>query len=142
LTRRLVRVGGIILLALLGSGCATAVRRPASPPSVRLVSKRMLVLQPADTTQPSCTVRQAEVQVLAVRGDTIHFASATPLTYPTGAPRCQAMQPGWIALSEHPDLQIERLTAPTPTALAVFWGTIAALGLGLVLLVVTSLGQT
>ena len=140
--RHSARLGALLAMAVLGSGCAAAVRRPALPPTVRLVSARMISLQPADTTRPPCVVRRAEVRVLAVRGDTIHFASATPLSYPTGAPRCEAEQPGWIALAEHPDLQVERAAAPSAMSLSIFWGTLSVLGLGLALLIASALMAT
>ncbi len=136
------RLGALLALTVHGTGCAAAVRRPALPPTVRLVSARMIQLQPADTAQPPCVVRQAEVRVLAVRGDTLHYASAKPLRYPTGAPRCDATQPGWIMLSAHPELQLERVAAPSAKSLAFFWGTLLVLGLSLVLLLAGALGST
>lgn len=123
---------GLLALCLFGSGCVSAVRRPASAPAITLSSRTAVRLMPANAAGAPCAVRRAELQVTAVRGDSIFFRAATPLKWPNAGPRCEVDGAGWIDVAAHPDLKLERPErGGTRGFLHVAYGTLALFGVGL-----------
>jgi len=97
-------------VAIIGSiGCSAVVRHPARAPMITLKSATSFRLHSLDPAQAGCEVRLAEVQISAVRGDTLFFASATPTKWPYAAPRCAVDGPGVVRVADHPELRSERL---------------------------------
>ena len=101
----------LLLVSVLLSGCYTMRRYPAAPVIVRLVSPSgFQVIQEAGPSRPasSCVALRAEVELTAVRGDTLHFARVTILRQPPEAPPCAHPGVGHVVLTAHPDLRSER----------------------------------
>jgi len=106
--RRVIpRLGAVAMIGSLG--CSAVVRHPARAPMITLKSATSFRLHPRDSAQAGCEVRHAEVQISAVRGDTLFFASATPTKWPYAAPRCGVDGPGFVRVADHPELRSERL---------------------------------
>ncbi len=129
---------GALGLCLLGTGCVAAVRRPASAPAVTLASRTAVRLEPATAGGVPCSVQRAELQVTAVRGDSLFFRAATPLKWPNAAPRCTLDGAGWVDVAAHPDLELERLErGGTRGFLSVAYATFAVIGTMLLAAVVS-----
>jgi hypothetical protein len=109
MTTRLRRgfMGAAAIVAI--TGCSAVVRHPAQAPMITLASPTLFRLHARDSAQSGCDVQRAQVQITAVRGDTLFFASATPQKWPYAAPRCAVTGPGFVRTGDHPDLQSERL---------------------------------
>jgi len=126
---------GMLALSLLGAGCVSAVRRPASAPAITLSSRTAVRLLPTSAGGAPCSVQRAELEVTAVRGDSIFFRAATPLKWPNAGPRCTLDGAGWLDVTAHPDLKLERPEhGGTRGFLHVAYGTLALFGIGMVLL--------
>jgi len=131
----------VLALCLFASGCVSAVRRPASAPAITLSSQTAVRLMPANAVGAPCAVRRAELQVTAVRADTIFFLAATPLKWPNAGPRCAVDGDGWIDVAAHPDLKVERPEHGGRVGfLYVAYATLALFGVGMFLLVLGSWG--
>jgi len=121
----------------------SAVRRPASAPAITLSSQTAVRLMSANAAGAPCAVQRAELQVTAVRGDSIVFRAATPLKWPNVGPRCTIDGAGWIDVAAHPDLTLERPEhGGTRGFLHVAYGTLALFGIGMILLFLGLSGGT
>lgn len=128
-------VSGALVLGLLGAGCVSAVRRPAPAPAVTLSSRTAVRLMPTGTAGAPCSVQRAELEVTAVRGDSIFFRAATPLKWPNAGARCTFVGAGWLDVSAHPDLTLERPDHGGKLGfLYVAYATLALFGIGMILL--------
>ena len=105
---RATRCSALLALAL-SSACIEPVQTAPRAPVVRLASPTAFHLQVPDEPDRVCVVQRSEVEVTAVRGDTLLFRDATPLMWPYGAPRCTWAGRGFVNLAAHPDVQHERL---------------------------------
>jgi len=100
----------IAVIAIVGvSGCSAAVRHPARAPMITLRSPTSFRLHALDSAQAGCQVVRADVQITAVRGDTLFLAAATPTNWPYAAPRCALAGPGFVRVADHPDVQTDRI---------------------------------
>jgi len=126
---------GLLALCLFGSGCVSAVRRPASAPTITLSSRTAVHLIPASAAGAPCAVQRAELQVTSVRSDSVFFRAATPLKWPHAGPRCEVDGAGWIDVAAHPDLKLERPEHGGARGfLHVAYGTLALFGIVITLL--------
>jgi len=118
---------------LLGAGCATTRRYPATETlPVRLVSRTPFpvhVRARADTSATSCQVLHITGTVSAVRGDTMEFASVWSDRRPREAEDCLQGRPGYLVLSSAPDLQGETARANNgrTAVLAVVTGALTSM---------------
>jgi hypothetical protein len=113
----------LLLACSFFTGCYTTARFPAGTIPARLATaKGFRVVQPgsAAMAESSCVVQRVEVDVEALRNDTLFFKKLTVLSQDRAAAPCANGGPGFIALAEHPDLRTERLALNG----ALTWGTI------------------
>lgn len=106
------RVALVLLATTLLSGCFTVRRYAPTPVLTRLVSPSgFRVVQPPDATRPesACTVLRAELEVAALRNDTLYFNRVRVLRQPAGAEPCAHPGAGFVALASHPEIRSERL---------------------------------
>lgn len=128
-----LRALGAAVVIVVCSGCRSAVvRHPARTPVIALTSATSFRLHALDAAQAGCEVQSADVQITAVRGDTLFFAAATSRKWPYAAPRCTVVGPGFVRTADYPDWQTDRRRRTTPLSVTI--GVLAGVGvLGLLL---------
>ena len=118
----------LLLSCFVLTGCYTARDVSVLPLPVRLTSPSAFrLVEPAGPNGPaaSCLALRAELDVSAVRGDTLHFARVAVLRQAAGAVPCTLSGAGFVVVTENPDLRAERLafdsglSAAATVALAV-----------------------
>jgi hypothetical protein len=102
--RAALGLGSVVIL----SACATIRNAPAVPPHVTFASGRDFVVQQLSDPTVRCFVRSAEVQLGAIRNDTVFFtALASHSRASITSPRCALDGPGLIDLAAYPRVQAE-----------------------------------
>ena len=135
-----LRALGAAVVVVGSSGCGgTVVRHPARTPVIALTSPTSFRLLALDSAQAGCDVKRADIQITAVRGDTVFFASATSRKWPYAAPRCTVVGPGFVTAADHPDLRTDRLRRPS-RLLSVTIGVLASVSVLAVAVSFLSLG--
>jgi len=101
--------------AMLVSGCATVRTGPALPAYVTFASARPFtfsaarpfVVQQLSDPAVRCEVQRAEVQLGAIRGDTVLFTALVSHARARGARPCTLAGPGMIELTAHPQVEAQ-----------------------------------
>jgi len=114
-TTTVVRAAMGLVGAALVSGCATVRTGSALPAYVTFASARpftfaaarpFVVQQLSDPTV-RCEVQRAEVQLGAIRGDTVLFTALVSHSQAGSAPPCALAGPGIIDLRAHPQVEAQ-----------------------------------
>ena len=131
-TVSVVRAGLGLAGALLVSGCATIRTAPALPAHVTFASGRDFVVQQRSDPTVRCVVRRAEVQLGAIRNDTVFFTALVSHSRAFDTPRCALDGPGLIDLAAYPRVQAEMPRRSPAREAFGFLGVVGALLGGLV----------
>jgi hypothetical protein len=109
------------------SACATIRTAPALPAHVTFASGRDFVVQQLSDPTVRCFVRRAEVQLGAIRNDTVFFTALASHSRAPKTPRCALDGPGMIDLAAYPRVQAEMPRRSASREAIGFLGVLGAL---------------